>query len=118
MATETYDPNGLFAGDFDITTATVTIKSGQNLVRGTVLGRITASDKFIKSLSAATDGSETPCAILALDCDASSADTAAQAYFAGEFNGAALTYGTGHTAATVEKALRVEAAPMFIRTLA
>ena len=71
-----------------------------------MLGKITASGKYIKSLSGASDGSQTPAAILAEDVDATSADKPAVAYLTGEFNGAALVLGTAHTIATVKAAFR------------
>lgn len=91
----------LFAGEFPRAMLTVTIESGQDLSAGAVLGKITASGKFVLSLAAASDGSETPIAILAEDCDASAADVEATAYFSGDFAQAALTLGTGHTVASI-----------------
>lgn len=117
MTTETYDPNGLFAGDFPIVTRKVTLLSGQVQPRGAVLGRITASDKYILSLSGASDGSQVPRLILAEAYDATGADKEVAAYDSGEFNGDKLTYGTGHTAATVEAAFRQNGASIFVRTL-
>lgn len=66
------------------------------------------SGKYIKSLSAATDGSQTPDAILAEDVDASSADKEGMAYFRGTFAEGALTLGTAHTAATIREGLRAK----------
>ncbi len=117
METATYDPNGLIAGDFPVATSNVTILSGQNLTRGAVVGRVTASGKYILSLSAANDGSQTPAGILAIDCHADGADKTAAVYFAGEFNAAKCTIGTGHTAASVEAAFRAAGSPLFLRTL-
>lgn len=117
MSTATYDPNGLFAGDGPIITQPVTILSGQNMTRGAVLGKVTASGKYILSLAAANDGSQTPVGVLAIDCDATGGDKDAAVYFSGEFNAAKLTFGTGHTAATVNAALRAAAAPIFVRVL-
>lgn len=85
----------------------LTVASGGGvLARGTVLGKITASGKVLKSLSAAGDGSQTPYAILAEDVDATSADADAMVYMAGTFNSNFLVYGTGHSLATVFDALR------------
>jgi len=64
------------------------------------------SGKYLKSLSAAADGSQTPCAILGEDCDATSADKDTIAHFGGVYDENALTYGTGHTAASCREALR------------
>lgn len=62
------------------------------------------SGKYIKSLAIAVDGSqdEENMAILARDTDASAGDIVTSAYLAGPFNENALTYGTGHSAASVK----------------
>lgn len=99
-------PDSLHAGDFPIRTRKVTLVSGQNLTRGALLGQITAGGKYTLSLSAAGDGSNTPKAILAEDTDASGGDKDAVVYISGDFNQDAITYGTGHTAASVIDGLR------------
>lgn len=103
----TYVPDALIAGNHHLLAGRkVTIASGQNLVRGTVLGKVTSGGKYIASLSAASDGSQTPDLILAEDCNASAGDQAAMAYSRGDFNASALTIGTGHTAASITEGLR------------
>lgn len=99
-------PDNLHAGDFPIRTRKVTLVSGQNLVRGTLLGQITTGGKYTKSASASADGSQTPKAILAEDVDASGGDKDAIVYISGDFNSNAMTFGTGHTAASVLDGLR------------
>ncbi len=116
MAKVEYQPGGLIVGDFPVAIRYVTIASGQELARGAVIGRISASDKYIASLAAAEDGSEDPGAILAESVDASGGDVVAPAFFAGEFAADKLTIGTGHTAAAVEAAFRVAGLPIFVRT--
>lgn len=103
---ETFIGDSLIAGDYPRVTKTVTILSGQVITRGTLLGKITSGGKYIKSLSAAVDGSQTPVAILADDADASGGDVTAGVYFSGEFNSAAMTFGASHTASSVEAGLR------------
>ena len=98
--------DNLFAGDFPVVTESITVITGQDLDRGTLLGQITASGKWNKSLSAASDGSQTPRAILAAAVDASLADKTGAAYVSGEFNQNQIIYGTGHTAASVKIALK------------
>lgn len=79
-----------------------TIASGSGVVaRGTVLGKITASGKLTTSLTAASDGSQTPYVIAAETVDATSADADAVVYFSGSFNTNKLIYGTGHSLSTV-----------------
>ncbi|MGF7175852.1 head decoration protein [Azospirillum doebereinerae] len=97
----------LIAGDFPRVTRKVTIASGAGLlIAGTLLGRITASKKMVKSASASSDGSQTPNAVLAETVDATAADAEAIVYFTGEFNADQLTLGTGHTADSVRDGLR------------
>jgi len=84
-----------------------TILSGQNLARGTVLGRVTASGKYKIYQSGSGDGSENPVAILAEDVDASAADKEGIIYTTGEFNKDALIFDGADTFNTaVEDALR------------
>jgi hypothetical protein len=102
-----YKPDQLIAGDLkNVTWAPITLISGQNLLRGAVLGQITASGKYTLSASAAVDGSQTPNAILADDCNASTGDANCGAYVMGEFNTNALTFGTGQTIANTTVAMR------------
>jgi hypothetical protein len=124
-----YDPTALFAGSSDIVSRGITVKSGATvttvsggtaltvLPRGTVLGRITASDKYIPSLSGASDGSQVPSAILAADVDPSAADVSAPAYFHGEFAIEKLTYDYGWTVATLRAAFRVNNIALFGRSI-
>ncbi|MBT8085964.1 MAG: head decoration protein [Woeseia sp.] len=103
----TYAHDNLIGGDFPrAVTRKETLNSGQNLTRGAVLGKITTGGDLTLSLSASGDGSETPFAILAADCDASGGDTECLVYIAGNFNEAALTIGTGHTADSIREGLR------------
>lgn len=104
--TETYTSDNLIAGDHPCVTEEVTVLSGQNLVRGSLLGKVTASEKVVLSLAASGDGSEAPYAVLAEDVDASAADAKGVAYLSGEFNEDDVTFGTGHTAASVRAGLR------------
>lgn len=101
-----YSPENLIAGEFPRVARKVTVASGANLAQGSLLGKITASGKYILSLSAAEDGSQAPDAILAEPANAASADVQAIAYFSGEFNELALTFGTGHTADSTRAGLR------------
>jgi hypothetical protein len=102
----TFTPDNLIAGDYPRTERVVTIASGANLIKGAVLGKITASGKYKLSASASSDGSEAPDAILAETANAASADVQAVVYFSGEFNELALTLGAGHTAASIKAGLR------------
>lgn len=94
--------------DGDYTTRKVTILTGQNIVAGTVLGKITATGKYITSLSAAVDGSQTPDFVAATDVDASAADKEAIVYETATLVATALTLGAAHTVATIREGLRVK----------
>jgi hypothetical protein len=100
-----FTPDNLIAGDYPIKAEEITLVSGQNLVRGALLGQITTGGKYALSLSTASDGSQTPCAILADTTDASLGDIVCVAYRKGEFNKNAMTFGAAHTFATVKDAL-------------
>ena len=84
--TEAFTLEQLFAGTADVITQPITVISGQNLVQYTVLGKITASNKFKVCDTAAVDGSQVAVAILVHATDASGGDKASTAYFAGDFN--------------------------------
>lgn len=103
---ETYTPDKLLAGDYPVVTDIVTIASGQNLSRGALLGKITASGKYVLCDSGAADGSQAPVAILAEDCDASGGDAQAVVYLSGAFNENAVTFGGSDSADTHRAALR------------
>lgn len=98
----TYTPDNLIAGNFPIATKQVTIKSGNNLVRGTVLEEGTAGDagKFFAVTTAANAKY-----ILAEDCNATGGDKVTVAYLTGQFNSRRVTLGTGPTLAAVTTAL-------------
>lgn len=108
----------MIAGDFPLAHQTVTIAVGQNLTRGAVVGRVTATGAYVLSASAAADGSQTPLGILADDCNATAAARTAPVYFTGEFAAHLLTFGAGHSAATVDAGFRVAGRPIFIKSLA
>jgi len=106
MAVENYTPDNLVIGD-DIITDSVTISIGQTITRGAVLGKVTATGEYVLSLSGATDGSQVASAIAVEDVNATvAAVTNVAVYIRGEFNENALTFGTGHSAATTKDDLR------------
>lgn len=107
FASASFTPDHLIAGNAQLLfSRKVTLVSGQNVVRGTVLGRITTGGKYNKSLSAAADGSQTPTAIAAQDCDATSGDQEILIYERGDFRDLALTLGASHTIASIRDGLR------------
>lgn len=107
FSTTATTPDALIAGNADLLVhQPITLISGQNLLRGAVLGKITASGKYNLSLSAAGDGSQTPFAILAEDCNASGGDKVTVAYFRGDFRADKLILGASHTLASIKQGLR------------
>ncbi len=107
MTSEEFTPDRLIVRG-PLRSRKVTIITGQNLNRGAVLGKITASGKYNLSLSTAVDGSETPDLVLSEDCDATAADKEAMAYETGDFDTTALTLGAAHTVASITEGLRVK----------
>lgn len=88
-----------FAGDTPaVVTLPATLITGQNLVAGTVLGRITASGKYTGWTAGAADGSQVGAAVLCHDIDATAADKACEVYVAGCFNIDWLTFAGAPTA--------------------
>lgn len=118
----TYDPTSLFAGEYPIRHRPITLASGSNttgtpLKRGALLGRVTATDKYIPCVKTASDGSQTPAAVLAGDTDAGAADVATAAYFEGEFAGEMMTLDASWTIATLQAALRQVNSPLYVRSV-
>ena len=72
----------------------IIIASGAGVIAaGTVLGKVTATAKYIASAIGATDGSETPAAVAIYGADATSADVTVSAIVRdAEVNGNCLTY--------------------------
>jgi hypothetical protein len=104
---ESVTPDNLIAGsNMQLITRSITLLSGQNVIRGTVLGIVTASGKYVTSASAQSNGGQTPKAIAAEDMDASAGDKTLLVYIAGEFNENEVTLGTGHTVASIREGLR------------
>ncbi len=88
-------------------TKNVTIASGAGvLTRGTVLGKVTTSGKYVEVKSTNTDGSQTASCVLHAPVDATSDDVVATVYVAGRFNVEGLTFGGTDTYAKHEEALR------------
>lgn len=99
--------NGRFSYDEgDIETITVPANSTINAF--TVLGRITASGKYVTSLSASSDGSQVAVALLGeevVNATASPVDIKAVVIKKGSFNSLGVTFGTGQTVANTKNDL-------------
>ena len=81
-----YVPDNLLAGEYPRVARLVTIAAGEELRKGSVLGRATADGKFKLSAAESQDGSEHPDAILAENAPAKGQEVQAVVYFSGEFN--------------------------------
>lgn len=101
-----YQPDNLVADASTLLAQPITLAAGQNLKRGSVLGKITVGSKHTLSLAASNDGSQVPDVILAEDTDASAGDVGTIAYVRGDFLRDCVTLGAGHTAVGVSEALR------------
>ncbi|MBO1325307.1 head decoration protein [Acetobacter sp. TBRC 12305] len=99
-------PDQLIAGNLKLVTSTVTFASGNTLVRGQVVGRVTASGDYIPSVATATDGSQVPCGIVVDTVDASAAAAQGAIYEMGEFNSNYMTFDASWTLAALTQALR------------
>lgn len=92
-----------------------TLISGQNLTRGAVVARITASGKWTAYASGASNGSEIPRGILAQTTDASAADAATIVYRAGVFRAAAVTGLGGNAGAITTTTNGLEAVGIYLK---
>lgn len=100
-----FAPKQILAGD-TYTTRKITIAMGAAHKAGEVMGKITASSKYVLSASASADGSQTPDMVLLQDADATSADVEAIALETGPVVASGLTLGAGHTIAGIREGLR------------
>lgn len=104
--TEAYGPDRLIAGLTQLVSETLPLLMGQSLLRGALLGQVTATKKLTLSTSAATDGSQVPYGILADDADSTPNDVLCGVYVKGEFNQNAIIFGAGQTPVNTHDALR------------
>ncbi|MEF3100120.1 head decoration protein [Raoultella terrigena] len=105
MKSSLFLPDQLIAGTLQLVTDSGIITGG-TFQRGTVLGMITASGKYTKSVKTATDGSETPVAILVDNVDASTSDQNGGLYLMGEFNQNRIIFDNTWTVPALKAALR------------
>lgn len=115
FTSDAFVPDRLIAGNAHLLSArAITVLSGQNLTRGAVLGKITASGKYVLSTAAANDGSQVPDLVLAQDVNATAGDAPGLAYERGDFTAGALTLGAGHTVASIRDTLRGKGITLFL----
>ncbi|MFP3372440.1 head decoration protein [Pseudomonas sp. SIMBA_068] len=104
--THTFTLSQLEAGDFPVVMDSGVIAAGQQLLRGAVLGQVTASGEYLLCKAAAEDGSEAPKAILDCDVDTTDGALTAPIRLTGQVLGNQLTLGAGLTLAAAKAALR------------
>jgi hypothetical protein len=109
----TYD--GLLVDDFPYHTDTGTILTGQDLSRGTLLGKITSGGKLQACDHTASDGSETPYAVLAADIDTTGGDATGLFIDFGCFDPAKMTFGGSTAIADVKDAMK--SANLYTKTV-
>src|SRR5471032_168297 len=83
MTAYSYTPDQLIAGGAQLVTDTVVIGGGVALTRATMLGMIAATSVYVRCVKTANDGSQTPCAVLADDVDATAGPVSGPAYLMG-----------------------------------
>ncbi|MCU8822780.1 head decoration protein [Klebsiella quasipneumoniae] len=105
MGSSLFLPDQLIAGTLQLVTDTGIITGG-TYKRGTVLGMVSASGKYKLSVKTATDGSETPVAILVDNVDAATADQNGGLYLMGEFNQNHIIFDNSWAIPALKTALR------------
>ena len=112
----TFDPTSLIADDLDLQHRQIIVLSGQGvLLRGTVVGVVTASGKAIKSVRTAVDGSQTPTGVLSDDIDATSADVTCNEYETGVFAFEKMIVDASWSFAQLDAAFRARGQALFMR---
>lgn len=104
--TDSLNYDGLVAGQFRTVTDVETLLSGENVSRGGVLGKVTASGKLKLLDKNATDGSENPFAVAAQAVDATGGDENISCYLSGEFASDKLSFVSGTVYGDVKDAMR------------
>jgi len=98
--------NGTFKQTANI--ETVTVPANTTLKKGSVLGKITDTGKYVLSDDGASDGSEVAVAILAKEIvndTGSDADYEELVFKAGSLNSLGVTFGGNHTIETTKDSL-------------
>lgn len=108
-----FEFDDLFATDNEIVTGKVTVLTGQELVRGAVVGLVTLTGKAKLLDKDASDGSEEVYGILVADVDASAADAEGLVYLKGDFKPDGLSFAAGTDADDIRADARTKG--IFIR---
>lgn len=111
--TEAFQDDDLVLGGL-IDFGSGTLESGQNLTRGTVIGRVTATGELKQSVQTANDGSQKPVGALVHDVNASASATGCQFVRGGWLNRSLLNWDASWTTTLRESAL--DGTPMRLVT--
>lgn len=101
-----FNPDQLISGPLQVVTDPGIIAKAGILKRGTILGMVTASGEYTLSKKDATDGSETPSAILVDDVNTTEGSVNGGLYLMGEFNQNRIIHDATWTAAELKAAMR------------
>lgn len=106
--------DNLIAGSKQPDTKPGVLITGQNLARGAVIGRITASNKLTLCDLGAADGSQKAIGILVHTTDASAADKQCQYYTGGTFRDSEMTWHASFDS-QAKKNIAFDGTPITIR---
>lgn len=106
MRQDTFIPDQLIAGPFQLVTSAVQLAAGKVYPRGMVMGCVTATGLYTTCVKTATDGSEIPCAIMVDTVDATDGQKNGGVYLTGEFNAHRIVMDGTWTAQTLKPLLR------------
>ncbi len=123
-----FDPTPLFAGEgpYRSRPATLAQHPGANPAvprsglyrRGTLLGRTTTTDTYIPCVATATDGSQVPAAVTAMDADTTAGGgITTPAYYEGTFAFEVMSVDGSWTYATLRAALRQMGSQIDVRSV-
>ncbi|MGG5964792.1 head decoration protein [Salmonella enterica] len=106
MRQDTFIPDQLIAGPFQLVTTAIQCVAGKVYPRGMVMGMVAATGLYTTCVKTAADGSETPCAIMVDTVDATDGQKGGGAYLTGEFNAHRIIMDDTWTAETLKPLLR------------
>lgn len=107
MRSALFVPDQLVSGPLQLVTDTGVIAQVDFIhMRGTVMGKVTASGEYTKSVKAATDGSEVPVAILVDNVDTTTSAQRGGVYLMGQFNQNSVIHDDSWSLAELKAALR------------
>jgi len=104
--TDTITYDGLLVGDFPQLTDACVVGLNQTLLRGTVVGKITASGYLIACDHTASDGSQTPYGVMVEAVTTAGAIGAGLLYVFGAFDESKLTFGGSSVLADLKDAMK------------